>query len=447
MMVNTQERFSRIHSNGRSLFQELIIKNLDFIEKYIIERALHDQEIHNKLKRMHERKLQIQECKVQKVKATDASSGDTYNSGIVSDKWNDQKPMAEVRYTAEYNVFVVGTQHSKQPENINDTHVMEKGDSNVTPDSSNMCDNDNQADQNAEACDDKRVALANLIANLKLDIDEKKDSKAIKERKRIIDSRIERCLYQHKIKECECLAEKLSKQTKIVSKEVYNELLRSFAKLENYSISLELALQLCQEQMKNDTVCKQNGSIVFLKEREQYFEIQDLKAQLQDKNIAISELKKLIEKMKGSNDMVHNYYLEEAKNNAQLQKNKALNIKPSVQRSARLPNTANDTTAPSYKVWIFFWSFIRWKVFTATSIKFQQDLLLHMKNSFSKDTQPTVNIHPSTEPITHTITIHTKENTDIQAEIQLDNAHVDDDEFYNVFSTPVREEAESPIAM
>nr|GEU53070.1 hypothetical protein [Tanacetum cinerariifolium] len=34
-------------------------------------------------------------------------------------------------------------------------------------------------------------------------------------------------------------------------------------------------------------------------ERKQYFEIQDLKAQLQDKGIAISELKKLIEKLKG----------------------------------------------------------------------------------------------------------------------------------------------------
>nr|GEU47063.1 Gag-Pol polyprotein [Tanacetum cinerariifolium] len=37
----------------------------------------------------------------------------------------------------------------------------------------------------------------------------------------------------------------------------------------------------------------------FCKEREQYFEIQDLKAQLQDKGIVISELKKLIEKLKG----------------------------------------------------------------------------------------------------------------------------------------------------
>ncbi|GKG18414.1 hypothetical protein Tco_0372712, partial [Tanacetum coccineum] len=43
--------------------------------------------------------------------------------------------------------------------------------------------------------------------------------------------------------------------------------------------------------------CDQSN--VFLKEREQYFEIQDLKAQLQDKGISISELKKLIEKMKG----------------------------------------------------------------------------------------------------------------------------------------------------
>ncbi|GJS74201.1 reverse transcriptase domain-containing protein, partial [Tanacetum coccineum] len=213
------------------------------------------------------------------------------------------------------------------------------------------------------------------------------------------------CSYLHKVDECECLAQKLSKQTEFV-------------------------------------ICKEKASNGFLKEREQYFEIQDLKAQLQDKDIAISELKKLIEKNNGkgvdtdfknqsilgkpplqpirnqpvvrqpttyksersqlprhriasqvgvlhdltkpvtlhswpqvrkssfakpydvnapgpsrnspkhvsfqslreslgSNDMVHNYYLEEAKKMAQLQKDKALNTKPSVQQSARLPNTAN----------------------------------------------------------------------------------------------------------
>ncbi|GJT71080.1 hypothetical protein Tco_1030366 [Tanacetum coccineum] len=34
--------------------------------------------------------------------------------------------------------------HSEQPESINDTYVLEKDDSNVTPDSSNICNNDNQ---------------------------------------------------------------------------------------------------------------------------------------------------------------------------------------------------------------------------------------------------------------------------------------------------------------
>ncbi|GKA28148.1 hypothetical protein Tco_0714316, partial [Tanacetum coccineum] len=43
----------------------------------------------------------------------------------------------------------------------------------------------------------------------------------------------------------------------------------------------------------------------------------------------------------GLNDMVHNYYLAKAKKKAQLQKDKALNTKPSVQQSTRLPNTTN----------------------------------------------------------------------------------------------------------
>ncbi|GJT27921.1 hypothetical protein Tco_0908196 [Tanacetum coccineum] len=107
------------------------------------------------------------------------------------------------------------------------------------------------------------------------------------------------CLYLHKVKECDYLVEKLSKQPETVSKEVYNELSLSFAKLEKHSISLELALQQFQEQMKNDKVFKVTASTVFLKEREHYHEIQDLKAQLQDKNIVIIELKKLNEKYKG----------------------------------------------------------------------------------------------------------------------------------------------------
>ncbi|GKE45221.1 hypothetical protein Tco_1472505, partial [Tanacetum coccineum] len=55
-----------------------------------------------------------------------------------------------------------------------DSEPLKQDDSNVIPDSPDMCDNDIQNDQNAVECDDERVALANLIANLKLDVDENK---------------------------------------------------------------------------------------------------------------------------------------------------------------------------------------------------------------------------------------------------------------------------------
>nr|GFA81116.1 hypothetical protein [Tanacetum cinerariifolium] len=74
---------------------------------------------------------------------------------------------------------------------------------------------------------------------------------------------------------------------------------KSFESVQKHATNLELELQQCKEKIKNDMSFKVNELKDFCKEREQYFEIQDLKAQLQDKGIAISELKKLIEKLKG----------------------------------------------------------------------------------------------------------------------------------------------------
>ncbi|GJV64911.1 hypothetical protein Tco_1475739 [Tanacetum coccineum] len=104
-------------------------------------KARHEQEIQKRLKRLNEGKLQIQECMVQKAKASDASLGEKYCSRIVSDKGNDQEPMVEVTYTAEFNVFSI-TQHSEQPECIINTCVVEKVDRNVILDSPDMCDNE-----------------------------------------------------------------------------------------------------------------------------------------------------------------------------------------------------------------------------------------------------------------------------------------------------------------
>ncbi|GJU73894.1 hypothetical protein Tco_1265299 [Tanacetum coccineum] len=91
-----------------------------------------------------------------------------------ADSVTDTKLLENIQYDAEYNVFANARQHSEQPGSINNTCVVEKVDSNVILDSPNMCNNDIQTNQNAEECDDERVALANLIANLTLDTEENK---------------------------------------------------------------------------------------------------------------------------------------------------------------------------------------------------------------------------------------------------------------------------------
>ncbi|GJS92744.1 retrovirus-related pol polyprotein from transposon TNT 1-94 [Tanacetum coccineum] len=98
------------------------------------------------------------------------------------------------------------------------------------------------------------------------------------------------CDYLETLEKCEHLEKELSKSRKMS---------KSFEALQKHAINLELDLQQCKEKIKNDKSFKENQSNVFMKEREQYLEIQDLKAQLQDKGIVISDLKKLIEKMKG----------------------------------------------------------------------------------------------------------------------------------------------------
>ncbi|GKC57993.1 hypothetical protein Tco_1085591 [Tanacetum coccineum] len=91
-----------------------------------------------------------------------------------ADSGTDSEPLEQVQYDTENDVFANEIQHFEQSESISNTCVVETDDSNVIPNSPDMCDNDIQNDQNDVECDDERVALANLIANLKLDVDENK---------------------------------------------------------------------------------------------------------------------------------------------------------------------------------------------------------------------------------------------------------------------------------
>ncbi|GJU36767.1 retrovirus-related pol polyprotein from transposon TNT 1-94 [Tanacetum coccineum] len=300
------------------------------------------------------------------------------------------QPLEQVQNHDENDVFANVRRHSEQPESINDTYVLEKDDSNVIPDSSNICTNDNQVDQNAAECVDERDALANLIANLTLDTEENKTvlkqlkkanaslTQELKECKTNLDetsralgeatssrdsclialqtkqTELEKytalndrtkylkslekeidelesekadfsniydllleecvskdvtcsylhslsdlnantelqCLYLHKVKECECLALKLSKQTESVNNEVHNKLLKSFAKLEKHAFLLELSYNIVKK-MKNNPVCKENASNVFRKNVNNIMNTR-FKAQMQDtEHGGINELKKL----------------------------------------------------------------------------------------------------------------------------------------------------------
>nr|GEV03623.1 hypothetical protein [Tanacetum cinerariifolium] len=305
-----------------------------------------------------------------------------------ADSGTDSESVEQVQNNAGYNVFANELQHSEQFEYVSDTCLVQTDDRNVTPDSPDMCEDDIQDEQNDVDNDDERVALANLIANLKLNVDENKkiqkqlkkanitpaqelkECKAILAETRqlahkdivireglktkayellVVDDKHDelmkqslltkshyeglvkqkmkqemhadlkyveslekeidelesdkaefsdmydvilqecvskdvmcsylmslsdidaldklQCMYLHKVKECDCLAQKLSKQTESVSKTVHTELLQRFAKVEKHSISLEIALQNCKERVKNDTVCNEKASNVFRKER------------------------------------------------------------------------------------------------------------------------------------------------------------------------------------
>ncbi|GJR31537.1 putative reverse transcriptase domain-containing protein [Tanacetum coccineum] len=61
-----------------------------------------------------------------------------------ADSGTDAEPLEQVQYDTDDNVFANDIQHFEQSESITNTCAVETGDSNVIPDSPDMCDNDIQ---------------------------------------------------------------------------------------------------------------------------------------------------------------------------------------------------------------------------------------------------------------------------------------------------------------
>ncbi|GKD20000.1 hypothetical protein Tco_1221703 [Tanacetum coccineum] len=188
---------------------------MESVKKSIDKRAQHKQEYNS---RINERQMQPKEGKVDSIKALDASLVVTECSGTKSDNHNtssnsennithvvhadirlvnDQVPFAMVQLTAQHNVLANEQQHTKQSEPIYDTYLLEKVDSNTTPDSTNISHRGGEIDHDAE---------------------------------------------QYQVKS-HLLNAELFKTKEMIEKETYNELSHRFLLLEKHCISLELEIQ------------------------------------------------------------------------------------------------------------------------------------------------------------------------------------------------------------
>ncbi|GJY34287.1 hypothetical protein Tco_0418756 [Tanacetum coccineum] len=78
------------------------------------------------------------------------------------------------------------------------------------------------------------------------------------------------------------------------SKQAYNDFLKNYSQLEKHCISLEVSMQLKQEVFQNDESCVSQNAVEIL----EYFEINDLKARLQDKDKTICKLKDTIKSLR-----------------------------------------------------------------------------------------------------------------------------------------------------
>ncbi|GJU89931.1 hypothetical protein Tco_1302354 [Tanacetum coccineum] len=322
-------------------FRDTLIHHMESVKKSIYERAQHKREYDS---RVNDRQMQTIKEKVDTSKALDANIIPIY----------DEEPMAEVQTTIEINVFATGQQHTEQPKFNNEGGV----------------------DQNAKQCHDTCPLPTKLTDNQTTELSNQSlESKniSLKEGQHGQFSKVKsnEAKFKHDIDVIETINIELEHKVAKLLKE--NETLKMHYKELSDSIKTTRA-----KTIKHTTsLIAQNA---------------EFKAQLQEKGFAIAALKSELRKLTGnsmntkiskprfssqvdvnndlskpitthylpneresavvkphhviassssrysSNDMVHNHYLEEAKKKTQ---ESSRNSEPSVQQSARLPNTVN----------------------------------------------------------------------------------------------------------
>ncbi|GJT34020.1 retrovirus-related pol polyprotein from transposon TNT 1-94 [Tanacetum coccineum] len=100
----------------------------------------------------------------------------------------------------------------------------------------------------------------------------------------------------HECKKCLKLETELLNKKDFIEKETYDKLFRSYTTLEKHCISLEVDTQLNQEIFQRDNSVSNQSAPNF----DQYFELNELKAQSQEKDTVIRKLKERIKSLSGN---------------------------------------------------------------------------------------------------------------------------------------------------
>nr|GEV83083.1 ribonuclease H-like domain-containing protein [Tanacetum cinerariifolium] len=161
--VDTSPRIENDSQTGQFVNQRTVIvtRNKKTIgnqeERGVSLSAEHDEWLHDTDEELDKQELEAHYMYMAKIQEVLSIIGDDI------DPFFDSEPLEKVQFDDEY-----------QPENMKDITLMEKVNSNTTPDSSDMCNDEFKDNQNANDDEDGFVMLLNSIANLKLDTDENK---------------------------------------------------------------------------------------------------------------------------------------------------------------------------------------------------------------------------------------------------------------------------------
>ncbi|GJR44638.1 hypothetical protein Tco_1312741 [Tanacetum coccineum] len=101
---------------------------------------------------------------------------------------------------------------------------------------------------------------------------------------------------ERECEKCLKLETELLNKNDFIEKEIYNKLFKSYTTLENHYISLEVDTQINQEIFQRDNSILNQSASSF----DQYFELNELKAQSQEKDTVIKKLKERIKSLSGN---------------------------------------------------------------------------------------------------------------------------------------------------